>query len=224
VRVAEEYLQGVRCPPTDLDSIGVRLGIKNFQAADIAGSGELKKDSNGLQIFYSSYLSAERRRFTIAHELGHAVLETTGPNVPRSGKEVERICDMFAVELLMPKKVFVDCARGEISTQRILEMARQFRTSVTSTGLRYAELFGVSVFAFQDSRVVWGKGLFTTRKQTSINEEFLSSIRKALEGQRCSDEVFLSSDPSFRRWHIECQPLAGGRSVLCLLRPASAKN
>ena len=219
-----EYLQGVRCPPTDLDSVGTKLGITGFEAADIAGSGELRRDGEGFRIFYSNYLSSERRRFTIAHEMGHAVLEQTGSHVPRYGKELERLCDMFAVELLMPKEIFADHARGEVSTQRILDMARHFRTSVATTGLRFAELCGVSVFACQGSRVIWGKGKIRPTKHTPIDESFQPLIRAALNGEMGSDEVFLSATTSFRRWVFECRPLVRGTSVLCLLRPAERQS
>jgi hypothetical protein len=221
--VAKQYLQDVACPPTDLDSIGTKLGITGFESADLAGSGELRKDGDGLRVFYSNYLSVERRRFTIAHELGHAVLERTGTHVPRFGKELERLCDMFAVEVLMPKERFVEYALGEVSTQRILDLARQFRTSVAATGLRFSELYGVSVFACQDSRVIWGKGKIRPAKNAKIDESFRPLIDKALGGEAGSDEVFLSSTTSFRRWLIECRPLALGTSVLCLLRPAGGR-
>jgi hypothetical protein len=224
VRITEGYLRGTSCPPTDLDAIGAKLGITGFEAADIAGAGEIRRDGDRLRIFYSSYLPAGRRRFTIAHEMGHAVLEKTGPNVPRHGREVERLCDMFAVELLMPKQLFIDRARGEVSTRRILEMADEFRTSVTTTGMRYAELFGVTVFALEDSKVLWGNGIFRPKPQDPIDDSFWPSIRKALDGEVSSDEVFLSADMSFRRWRLECRPFATGKTVLCLLQPAGRKG
>jgi hypothetical protein len=218
--LSKQYLEGVQCPPTDLDSIGTKLGITGFESADLAGSGELRKDGDGLRVFYSNYLSVERRRFTIAHEMGHAVLERTGTHVPRYGKELERLCDMFAVELLMPKERFVEHANGEVSTQRILDLARRFRTSVAATGIRFAELYGVSVFVCQDSRVVWGKGKIRPAKKANIDESIRPFIDKALGGEAGSDEVFLSSARSVHRWSIEYRPLALGTSVLCLLRPA----
>jgi len=223
-RMAEGYLRGTRCPPTDLDSIGEKLGITGFEAADLAGAGEIRRDGERLRIFYSNYLSQERRRFTIAHEMCHAALERTGPNVPRHGREVERLCDMFAVELLMPKQLFLDRARDEVSTQRILDMARDFRTSVTTTGMRYAELFGVTVFEVEGSKVIWSKGVFRPKPQDPIDDSFRPSIRKALDGEMSSDEVFLSADTSFRRWRLECRPFAAGKSVLCLLQAAGRRS
>jgi Zn-dependent peptidase ImmA (M78 family) len=222
--LAEGYLQGTTRPPTDLDQIAPKLGITGFEAAEIAGSGELRRDGDRLRVFYSIDLSADRRRFTIAHEMGHALLESTGPKRPQKGKEVERLCDMFAAELLMPRQEFLDRAHGEASTERILELARHFRTSLTTTGIRYAELLGVSVFAYQDERVIWGKDAFRRAAQNSIDDSFLPAIRRALEGETSFDEFFLSSDTSYRRWRFECRPLNVGRSVLCLLQPATAKR
>src|SRR5579863_2710476 len=86
-RLTLKYLEGVSCPPTDLEAIGQKLGITGFESADIAGSGELRRDGPSYRIFYSKYLRQEARRFTIAHEMAHAVLESTGPGVPRSGRE-----------------------------------------------------------------------------------------------------------------------------------------
>jgi hypothetical protein len=218
-RLTQRYLEGVNCPPTDLDPIGAKLGITGFEAADLAGSGELRRDGEGLRIFYSHHLSAERRRFTIAHEMCHAALERAGRHVPRYGKELERLCDMFAAELLMPRQLFIESALGEVSTQRILDLARHFRTSVATTGIRYAELRRVSVFACQDLRVIWGRGILRPSQRTPIDKSLRPSICKALDGEPSSDEVFLTAGPPLCRWYFECRPLAGGRSVLCLLRP-----
>lgn len=75
---------------------------------------------------------------------------------------------MFAVALLMQKQVFAESVQGEISTRRKLEIARHFGSSVAAPGMRYAELRGVAVFAYEDSRVIWGKGIGPA-KQTSLD-------------------------------------------------------
>jgi hypothetical protein len=218
--LTQKFLEGVECPPTDLESIGAKLGITGFELGDIAGAGELRKDGCGFRIVYASGLSPERRRFTIAHEMGHVLLEKTGPNAPRSGKELERLCNLFAVELLMPRDIFVQSVHGDFSTQQILNSAKRFRTSISSAALRFAELFGVSVFGCQDFRIIWGKGRYTSNRHRQIDEPFLPAIHKALEtGVAAVDEFFLLPSTSLRRWRFECIPLRGGRTVLCLLQP-----
>ena len=79
----------------DLDAAGYLLPI-----------GELRGT-----ILVNKQDKEERKRFTIAHELGHwllglALKETTGrfsqpKNAPYS--EIERWCDQFATNLLMPE-------------------------------------------------------------------------------------------------------------------------
>jgi hypothetical protein len=223
-QLAGRHLDGVKCPPTHLESVGSKLRINAFEAADIPGSGELRRDGNGFRIFYSTFLSVERQRFTIAHELAHALLEQTGSRVPRQGKELERLCDMFAVELLMPKSVFLEMTRGEISTQRIIDTAQQFRTSVAATGLRYAELRRVTVFACEELRVIWGRGSFRSLAGGSVYESFRPAVLKALNGEASTDEFFLNSFGSFQTWRIDCRPFARGKSVLCVLQPSGSRN
>src|SRR5262249_44160125 len=104
--VAQELLEGIECPPTDLEAVGERVNVRSFVAEDLPISGQLRRGANGFTIAYSVHLSQSRKRFTIAHEIGHAILEGTGPGSPRFGSELERICDMLATELLMPRKIF----------------------------------------------------------------------------------------------------------------------
>jgi IrrE N-terminal-like domain len=217
-RLADECLAGVRFPPTDLESVGEKLGITGIHAEDIAGSGELRKEGDGFRIVYSSYLPPASRRFTIAHELGHAILERLDSGPHRAGREVERLCDLFAVDLLMPRNAFMERAEGEISTQKIFDLAKHFRTSISATALRYADLFHISAFAYdEESGIIWGRGI--VKAKGHVDTAFLPSIKAALNGENTSDEVFLDSNNSFQRWRIECQPFVPGKSVVCVVQP-----
>jgi hypothetical protein len=94
--VTARLLQGIECPPTDLEAIRPRLNITQFCTEDIAGSGELQRDGDGFKVVYSPSVAPTRRRFTIAHEMARAIFESTGPNCPRNGVELERLCDKIA--------------------------------------------------------------------------------------------------------------------------------
>ena len=115
--LANRYLAGLSYPPTDLKAISDRLNVKEFRKEEFLGSGELRRDREGLVIVYSPYLSLERRRFTIAHEMAHALFETSGPRFPRYGRELERLCNMFATEILMPKEAFSESSWPRSLTQ-----------------------------------------------------------------------------------------------------------
>jgi hypothetical protein len=227
-RIVLTYLQGVKSPPTDLNSVGTKLAVKSIDVEDIVGSGELRRDGSGYRIVYCHGLSVGRRRFTIAHEMAHIVVEGTGPHPPRSGRELERLCDMFAAELLMPRQEFMARARGEISTRRILELADCFQTSVSTTGLRYADLCGVSVFEIQGSCMTWGRGVVRPAKDGSFDRALRPAVETAHTERKGSDEIFLSSSNSYRRWHVECRAITAGKTgeskIIGVLRPETSRR
>lgn len=178
--LATRLLHGVRCPPTDLEGLGPLLKVNGFESVDgLPISGELRQDGDALKVVYSASLQTGRRRFTIAHELAHAVFEMTGPNCPRHGNELERICDMLATELLLPREIFAEHAGSKIDPGKIYELARVFQTSLMATALRCFELFGTSVFQVEDGRLVWGYG--AVRKQREM-EAFINGSREAISG------------------------------------------
>ena len=89
--LSAELRSGVEGPPTDLGAVAKRLKVRRICAEPLPVTGELRRDDDGLSVIYASGLDRGRRRFTIAHELGHAFFEATGANTPRRGEELERI-------------------------------------------------------------------------------------------------------------------------------------
>src|SRR6266436_7418175 len=86
--IADRLLEGISCPPTDLEALKTRLNVKEFESVTgLPIAGELRRDGDTFKIVYATSLSRGRRRFTIAHELSHAVFETTGAKCPRFGRE-----------------------------------------------------------------------------------------------------------------------------------------
>jgi hypothetical protein len=86
----------------------------------------------------------ERRRFTVCHEIGHIVLGLKSEHKTEpwtAGRPLaERLCDLFAAELLLPGKLFEPAAEDTpVSLAGIDALARQFEASVTATGSRYAD-------------------------------------------------------------------------------------
>ncbi|WP_309401048.1 ImmA/IrrE family metallo-endopeptidase [Cerasicoccus maritimus] len=90
-----------------------------------------------------------RRRFTIAHELGHWELHDGQSQFlcsdedmryyGRSPMEVE--ANHFAAELLMPTGYFREaCGNSFPSIALIAELSTQFQTTLTATAIRYADV------------------------------------------------------------------------------------
>lgn len=92
-----------------------------------------------------------RSRFTLGHELGHYFIDehrnalTSGVVGAHLSKcefqsvwEVEREADEFAAALLMPRRRFAKAVKqAERGLGGVLALARQFRTSLTSTAIKY---------------------------------------------------------------------------------------
>lgn len=142
VEIVTKLRAGTEGPPTDLRVIADKLGVASWRAEPLPVAGELRRNGNGLTIAYASGLPAGRRRFTIAHELGHAFFEQTGPNCPRRGVELEKICDLFAVELLMPDQLTRDSIKDAGPTS-VIDIASRFEVSMSAAMYRLTELFRV---------------------------------------------------------------------------------
>ena len=217
--LANRYLAGLSYPPTDLKAISDRLNIKEFRKEEFLGSGELRRDRKGLVIVYSPYLSLERRRFTIAHEMAHALFETSGPRFPRYGRELERLCDMFATEILMPKEAFLKAVGPEVSLNKVFELADIFQTSLSTTTIRCCELLQKKVAAFEVNNGVisWSHGI---AGRNSYN--FKPMIEEALGGRRIDTEIHLNHPQRQGTWKLEGVPLGNkGNRALFLLHRAS---
>jgi hypothetical protein len=129
----EPYLAAVRATVRELPDM----------AADEAGTCFPMADGS-YRICVNAQDSVERRRFTACHEVGHIVLGlrsdhntdpwTTGRPLP------ERLCDLFAAQLLMPDHVFEPAAENaQLGLAAVDDLADRFLASVTATGSRFAE-------------------------------------------------------------------------------------
>lgn len=217
--VANKLLDGVRCAPTDLDALGLRLNIYAVDTEDLPFSGELRRDEQGFRIVCSKHLSPARRRFTIAHEMGHAILETSGPRCPRVGGELERICDKLATELLMPEPSFLHCAGSTVSVHKVFELADLFGTSLSATAIRCAELFGVSVFGTDNEVVSWARGVVKTGSTFRTDSELKKLVERAGKGYPGQELVYLHSRNWTGEWSVEWAPAGRNGKAIFLLRP-----
>jgi hypothetical protein len=115
-------------------------------AADEAGTCFPMSDGS-FRICINANDRLERRRFTVCHEIAHIVLglKSDHKTAPwTTGRPLaERLCDLFAAELLLPGKLFEPAAESApISLAGIDALAGQFEASVTATGSRFADSVG----------------------------------------------------------------------------------
>lgn len=92
----------------------------------------------------------ERKRFSIAHELGHLLMghvtsiqkacsEADMMNWYQSSQETQ--ANFFASELILPSKLVCSrCDIGDISLKPIMQIAKDFRASLTATAIKFVQL------------------------------------------------------------------------------------
>jgi Zn-dependent peptidase ImmA (M78 family) len=131
---------------------------------------------NYSKISISSNINKYQRRFALAHELGHHTMhrgngyryykdsEKDFVKYHQKGdQEVE--ANEFAAELLMPRNKFVDfTSNSKFGVELILETAKYFESSITSTSIKYAD-FGndpVAMVYTSNGKIKWKR----------INESF----------------------------------------------------
>jgi IrrE N-terminal-like domain len=99
--------------------------------------------------------SYRRKRFSIAHELGHwrhhrgkTLVCRVDDYRPRDRLSPEKVADNYAADLLMPRYLFQPCARAlqRLTFDGIKTLSDTFKTSMTATAIRLIDLDHVSGF------------------------------------------------------------------------------
>jgi Zn-dependent peptidase ImmA (M78 family) len=203
------------CPPTDLEYICSKLNVALIEDDDIPVVGELRRVGKHFVIVCARGQSHERRRFTIAHELAHALLESIGARSPRSSDETERLCEMIAAEILMPKAVFRTALGEEPMTGAAISgLARQFHASLTATAIRCTEFRLVSIVDIQNGQWRWMKGpVRPARHQVE------SLVRQKAGDEDGDGLIFVEFNGSTQAFNGEWLRFTPERSGLLVLTP-----
>lgn len=156
-RRAEGLIQewGIAELPIDVEAIARDEGIqvRAMPPTTRGVSGMLLRKGEAFGIGYATWIDNEGfQRFSIAHELGHYFLDDHPEKVVgasgmhqsaagfASGDKYELEADHFAAALLMPNPLFEQAmGRAGSGFQAIERLARECRTSLTATAIRYAE-------------------------------------------------------------------------------------
>lgn len=132
-----------------IEDIAMALGIIIIEGELYGAEARLlRKNRQGIIRLKSGHKEAGRKRFTIAHELGHWVLHSTkalwlcsaediyGPS--KGGQEAE--ANAFAGAFLMPTRLISPvCWNSTPDLGIICDLAKRFQTSITATAIRFVE-------------------------------------------------------------------------------------
>jgi len=114
-------------------------------------------------------LGAGRKRFTIAHEIGHFVLHPLEDHDRQHSRRdftiwhddsEEAEANIFAAELLMPEFLFKPRSRGRTPSLALLDdLAEEFNSSVMATAFQYLHYTNeqVALVVSSGERILWTK-------------------------------------------------------------------
>ncbi len=175
-------------PIENMEQICTNLGVifmeEDLGKGNIAGC--LVKEDNGSVIIINKNIPYYgRKRFTIAHELGHDYMHENrryecSATIIESfmvDNKQEREANIFASEFLLPsEKVSELLRRREVTLTLISAVAEEYGMSLTATALRLISETKFDVCAmiiFSGDRVLWVKGSNSLNKDWAIKKSDL---------------------------------------------------
>ncbi|MBV9870485.1 MAG: ImmA/IrrE family metallo-endopeptidase, partial [Frankiaceae bacterium] len=117
--------------PIDIAEIAGALGCEVVLDPDLASSGSTQAPSlsgGSYRLFVkAAKLESARARFTVAHELAHAVLHRLSDGAFLEGPDVEAVCDSLAINMLAPTAILISYVNEHgLSLETIEELAEAF--------------------------------------------------------------------------------------------------
>ena len=130
-----------------LQSVGVAVFKDAFLDKSDNYFGFCLYDAEFPLIYVNNSMAKARQIFTLFHELGHLLFETSGIDgltnevinqLPKNDRKVEVVCNRFASEFLVPEKTFDVAFKGMQATEEAAcELADEFNVSRTFVYLRF---------------------------------------------------------------------------------------
>ncbi len=142
-------LYGDQPPPFDPAVIAEELKVRDISFGPIGKDALLIPADTGFKIKIGQELPRTRQRFALAHELGHSLFFNSDEPRPyrpysrdESSDHEERLCDVFAGEILLPEGSLKEHIRRahEPGVDTLLRLARVFDVSAWCLAIRIAEL------------------------------------------------------------------------------------
>jgi IrrE N-terminal-like domain len=163
-----------------------QLQVFHVDDERLPSHGELRVVDGWLVAFISKSQSRSREMFTIAHELGHAALYVLSPGLDQSAAKTEKLCNMFAGELMMPTGLVHDIWRSMPDVETVVELERKTGCSLSAACVRVAEYLGNAT-----TGIASPSGVIKQQYGIDLGRDLRSSLGfaagKAAEGKYTSD-------------------------------------
>lgn len=219
---------GLASPPVRLESISALWPNLTVSTEDLDCEGYIIDVGNlGAEIVVRSDDVLPRRRYSIAHELGHWMLRLEGyanKTYPEPSHAVlERWCDRFAASLLMPQDWVVRDLRSvrlAHLADAVLNLPADYEVSHSAFRLRVSELTPVSVF--ECKRSATGTVLIEKRYEASgVSKRDLAATLRRVSTLLCEEIVpanYFHEDTRLLSLHRLCRSKSNTRVwLICIL-------
>jgi hypothetical protein len=215
-------------PPTDLDRVAHSLGVERIEYAEHLLEGCVQWELGVPRIFIDSSLGLTRQRFTLAHELAHVMINSTGDHhalrhLAGSDFELdeERLCDRIASVLLAPDPWVRRLQRAQLDLRLLLACAETAKVSLTMLFTRLDEVGGDDCFLRWSRR----DGEWLLAQRAGYLHALRDSVTMTAETQRTLDrqklgfgEITVGLDTKAHRLTSNAQVLVRKDHCLMLLR------
>ncbi len=196
-KAIEILVQEIRNPEQSLDSLSKHLGIDKIVREPLPFEGGVYELDGSRLIRLNSLAVPVRQNFTLAHEIGHLILEHRFEATLSCTEDetLERACDKIASELLMPSGKVIGFARrlGEQSPEKLSQVANHFGVSFQAAAQRLSDLglwnWGTGMWKCSpEARELW----FVGRKPWNTDRPSFSAFELAVESKIpvCTQERF----------------------------------
>jgi hypothetical protein len=139
-----ELLAAARPTPVDLkdllDDLGISL-VGERPTGSHSAHGSLRRVDGMWQIVTNAATADTRQRYTIAHEIGHYLIEARvgfRPGSPREYWMVEELCQVFAANLLCPRRLIEEALSSRPRTPADLLFASDWLMAAASLSIEAA--------------------------------------------------------------------------------------
>lgn len=144
-RAVEVFVRSRRNSADSLEAVARRLGVDEITEEKLPFEGGIFRENGRVVVKLNCGSSMVRKKFTLAHEIGHLFLEAI-PGLRskrRSDVALERICDSIAAELLMPAEEAVPFikALGSPCPHKLMLIASKFGVSQQVAAIRVRDDF-----------------------------------------------------------------------------------
>lgn len=229
-----------------LEDVAFTLGVVVIEGRlDSADARLIRNHKNGLIRVREDIPEAGRKRFAVAHEMGHwelhegvsQVFSCTSDDMiagyKASTHEIE--ANLFAAELLMPQHLFQErVGVNDPSVPLLRDLATYFQTSLTATALRLVEVTDekYAMVVVEDGRVRWWRASeafdgFWLGPKMAVQEDtvagsFFKGELPPVEAEEVDGEAWLGSKAArvAESLYEVAIPLGRYGQVISLLWPA----